>query len=103
MKEPTMTRIFVAFLIGAAACHPSMGERCNPLLFEDECGSGLACTYPPNCGVAFCCPPPATTSVPMCMFPPYCSGDACCPIVPSTETEDDSSRNCLPCPADAGA
>jgi hypothetical protein len=40
-------------------CHPSEGERCNPLLFNDECTAGnpqLSCVYPPNCPVAYCCP-----------------------------------------------
>jgi hypothetical protein len=62
-------------LLGLAACHPDEGERCNPSLFTDECESGTACTVPPSCVVAFCCP----TSGPS------------------------ASRNCQACPAgDAG-
>jgi hypothetical protein len=45
-------------LLAVAGCDPSEGDRCNPLLFNDDCTSaGLVCVYPPNCGVAFCCPP----------------------------------------------
>jgi hypothetical protein len=50
----------------AAACKPSEGDRCNPLLFSDECGSGLACTYPAGCGVAYCCPPSTTNAPATC-------------------------------------
>jgi hypothetical protein len=53
-----MIRIFGLFAVVCcfAACHPSEGSRCNPLLFNDECNSGFTCTYPKNCGVAYCCP-----------------------------------------------
>jgi hypothetical protein len=61
-----MTRIFaiLAFTtlgFAAGGCHPDEGERCNPLLFNDECyaaNHNLHCVYPPNCGIAFCCPAP---------------------------------------------
>jgi hypothetical protein len=46
-----------ALLLAGASCTPAEGERCNPLRFNDECGSGLQCTYPKGCGVAYCCPP----------------------------------------------
>jgi len=48
--------VLALFAVACAACDPTEGDRCNPLLFEDECASGLACTVPPNCVVAFCCP-----------------------------------------------
>jgi hypothetical protein len=59
-----MKRIFGALglLIALAGCHPGEGERCNPLLFNDECTGGLKCIYPTNCGVAYCCPPPELMS-----------------------------------------
>jgi hypothetical protein len=47
----------VAWLL-AVACHPDAGERCNPLLFSDEChgdNSNIYCTVPANCAVAYCC------------------------------------------------
>jgi hypothetical protein len=60
----------------AAGCHPDEGERCNPLLFSDECSAAdprLSCVYPPNCGVAYCCPAPSkfsATSSPNCLACP---------------------------------
>jgi len=47
-----------ALLLSYLGCTPIEGERCNPQLFNDACGSGTQCTYPKNCGVAYCCPPP---------------------------------------------
>ena len=47
--------LFAASIL-LGACHPGEGERCNPLLFNDECNPGFQCTYPANCGVAYCCP-----------------------------------------------
>ncbi len=78
-----MKRVFkvfglVALLSGAAACHPDEGERCNPLLFTDECNPGEMCTYPTNCGVAYCCPPPARIT-------------------------SKTSGNCRPCPGHGGS
>jgi len=46
----------LAAMLLAAGCHPDEGVRCNPSLFTDECESGTACTVPPNCVVAYCCP-----------------------------------------------
>jgi hypothetical protein len=46
---------FFALLL-ASGCAPGEGDRCNPLLFSDECGGGLQCTVPQNCAVAYCCP-----------------------------------------------
>ncbi len=45
-----------AVVLMLGACHPDEGERCNPMLFTDECARGLACTVPAGCAVAFCCP-----------------------------------------------
>jgi hypothetical protein len=52
------TILGIAFALTLAGCKPDEGERCNPLLFNDECHSaknGLSCVYPPGCGVAYCC------------------------------------------------
>jgi hypothetical protein len=75
-----MTRIFGLLALAAlacfvAACHPGVGERCNPLRFTDDCPSGTACTYPASCGVAYCCPTvlvsdPSTITIPNCMACP---------------------------------
>jgi hypothetical protein len=48
--------VSAAALLGLAACTPSEGDRCNPLLFSDECPSPMHCTVPANCAAAFCCP-----------------------------------------------
>ncbi len=63
-----MTRILalLALAFVLAGCHPGEGERCNPMLFTDECNSGFACTYPTGCGVAFCCPTSGQSSNPNC-------------------------------------
>jgi hypothetical protein len=74
-----MMRTFalLALLFAAAGCkHPGEGERCNPMLFTDQCGT-LSCVYPQGCGVAFCCPVDADGGV-----------------VPNT------TLTCQPCPTD---
>jgi hypothetical protein len=44
-------------LVGSGGCNIGQeGERCNPNLSHDECGAGLACTIPPDCPEAYCCP-----------------------------------------------
>jgi hypothetical protein len=72
----TLGMLSVALLLFVAAgCHPAEGERCNPLLFNDECTAGnasLQCTYPTGCGVAYCCPIHGTSSNPNCQA---CPGD----------------------------
>lgn len=52
-------------LLGAA-CKPTEGVRCNPLLFEDECASGLVCTVPDGCANAVCCPRSGASDDPGC-------------------------------------
>ena len=50
---------FIASLSVLAACKPGPGDRCNPLLFNDDCHdstNNLMCVYPSYCGVAYCCP-----------------------------------------------
>ena len=77
MTRTFLTRVLAIFALVAlagfaAACRPGLGERCNPLRFTDDCPTGTACTYPPSCGVAYCCPTaplsdPAGTPIPSCM------------------------------------
>jgi hypothetical protein len=97
----------VTLLFGCNPDEGELGERCNPLQFTNPCEGQLVCTYPANCGVAFCCPPPQNTNVPMCTFPPDCTGDSCCPPAPTDMAAPPAgpmSNNCLPCAggADAG-
>jgi hypothetical protein len=74
MKRSFVILVFTA--LAAVACHPDEGQRCNPLLFNDECPSNLACTYPPNCGVAYCCPKSGPSAQPNCQACPAADGGA---------------------------
>ncbi len=74
-----MLRIFKAWKVLAitavlsvwVGCTPVEGERCNPQRFTDECANGTQCTYPKNCGVAYCCPAQVTRqSSPNCQACP---------------------------------
>jgi hypothetical protein len=49
------------------------GDRCNPYLSHDECGSGLSCTQPTDCPENYCCPATNPTS-PFCQK--GCAGGA---------------------------
>ncbi len=50
------------------------GDRCNPNLSHDECGSGLSCEQPENCPENYCCPTSGTSANPFCQ--PGCNGGA---------------------------
>jgi hypothetical protein len=50
------------------------GDRCNPFLSHDECGSGLQCTQPSLCPENYCCPTSGTSSNPFCQT--GCNGGA---------------------------
>lgn len=63
-------------LFAVAGCHPNEGERCNPMLFSDECKSGFACTVPQRCAVAYCCPTIGTSSSANCQACPDSDGGA---------------------------
>jgi hypothetical protein len=63
-----------AVVLALAGCHPGEGERCNPMLFTDECEEGFACTYPQGCAVAFCCPTSGTSSNANCQTCPTDDG-----------------------------
>ncbi len=56
----TIDRLLCVVALSLCACTVQEGDRCNPLLFNDDCTStpGLTCQYPMSCGVAFCCPAP---------------------------------------------
>lgn len=61
-----MRALLLAAALFGAACRPTEGVRCNPLLFEDECSSGLQCTVPAGCANAVCCPKSGTSDEPGC-------------------------------------
>lgn len=76
----TLSRISIALfclgtvaVFGAGGCRIGKeGERCNPSLSHDECGSGLACTQPVDCPENYCCPTSGTSSSDYCQ--PGCAG-----------------------------
>jgi hypothetical protein len=60
-------------LVGGGGCNAgNLGERCNPDLSHDECGSGLSCQQPVNCPENYCCPTSGTTTNVFCQ--PGCNG-----------------------------
>lgn len=76
-----MTRLLLslgisALLLAGAGCSPGEGERCNPMLFNDECSQGLKCTFPAGCGVSFCCPVSTSSSNANCQQCPVQDGGA---------------------------
>lgn len=79
------------FAIGCEGGHE--GDRCNPLLSHDECGSGLSCQQPPKCAESYCCPANASSST-----HPFCNGASCSQVdaAPSEQPAGDAAV-----PADA--
>ena len=66
--------VVAALALGCAACDPEEGDRCNPMLFVDDCANNTVCTVPPNCVVAFCCPKSGASTNANCQACP--AGDA---------------------------
>lgn len=57
----------VLALAGGGGCNVgNEGERCNPSLSHDECGSGLSCQQPQDCPENYCCPTSGTSSNVFC-------------------------------------
>jgi hypothetical protein len=48
------------------------GDRCNPNLSHNDCGSGLTCIQPSGCAENYCCPADPSKS-----SNPYCNGAGC--------------------------
>jgi hypothetical protein len=85
---------FVATALVTPACDVGKeGERCNPLLTNDECGSGLSCQEPTDCPESYCCPTMGTSTNPYCQH--GCAGGlaAICAASPAASPD---------CPTDAG-
>jgi hypothetical protein len=77
--SPLLSRIGSALIVLVSAtalatgCNQGAeGDRCNPALSHDECGSGLQCTQPVDCPENYCCPASGTSSNPYCQ--PGCAG-----------------------------
>lgn len=86
----------------AAGCNQGQeGDRCNPDLSHDECGSGLSCQQPRDCPENYCCPTSGTTSNPYCQ--PGCNGgqasicaaggDADCPTDAAADAAGDGGHD----------
>ncbi len=70
-----MKRIAFFFIVLVLSCEQGReGDRCNPNLSHDECGSGLTCQQPENCPENYCCPTSGTSTNPLCQ--PGCNGGA---------------------------
>lgn len=52
----------------ASACETGgkEGDRCNPLVLQDECNGGLHCR-PATCSEAYCCPTARSSADPHCI------------------------------------
>jgi hypothetical protein len=77
MLRLVMSMLTLASVFALTGCGaPSLGERCNPLLFSvsDQCQAGLSCVYPKGCGVAYCCPTTGTSNEPNCQACPSDAG-----------------------------
>ena len=87
----------VAALLGSGlivvACEQGgEGNRCNPDLSHDECGSGLTCQQPLPCVENYCCPVDRSTST-----NPYCQGaPSVCPSDDAGATADDAGSDTGP-------
>jgi hypothetical protein len=84
----------------AVGCNTGgQGERCNPLLSHNECGSGLVCNGSiSDCPEAYCCPTD-TSEITSDLCKPGCAGGAFAEITASCSS---STPNPL-CACFAGA
>lgn len=68
-----------ALTFGGCETGGKEGDRCNPLVLQDECNSGLHCTLV-TCSVAYCCPTNGSSTDPSCANAEGCpdpdAGDA---------------------------
>jgi hypothetical protein len=55
----------VVILEGACETGGKEGWKCNPLVLQDECSSGLRCTSA-TCSEAYCCPTSGSSTDPHC-------------------------------------
>jgi hypothetical protein len=72
----------------------SEGDRCNPALSHDECGSGLQCTQPALCPENYCCPVSGPISNPYCQT--GCAGGAAAICVASMDQDACAFAGMLP-------
>ncbi|HEY0869393.1 MAG TPA: hypothetical protein VGD55_03260 [Acidothermaceae bacterium] len=71
MKTSTLAKhlasLAATFAVVLLACNQgSEGDRCNPDLSHDECGSGLSCTTPVDCPESYCCASDGKSTNPYC-------------------------------------
>jgi len=83
----TMMRLLVLASLCMLACEEGReGDRCNPDLSHDECGSGLSCQQPVNCPENYCCPTSGESTNPFCQ--PGCSGGLAAICAATNDTWD---------------
>ena len=117
MKSRTFAKHLAIFVAAVAAiliaCNQgSEGDRCNPDLSHNECGSGLSCTQPALCPETYCCATDGTSTNPYCQT--GCSGGAAsmcnagaddagaCAFACKSDPSDLSSSAASACSDDAG-
>jgi hypothetical protein len=76
------------------------GDRCNPDLSHDECGSGLACTQPALCPENYCCPTSGQSSNGYCQT--GCNGGALSICMATTAAGNPDPNACAFAYPDAG-
>jgi hypothetical protein len=78
--------VVVAIVVaGACALGGKEGDRCNPLVLQDECNAGLHCRYA-TCSEAYCCPTDRAST------DPNCTAAGC----PDTDAGADSGTDAAP-------
>ena len=104
--------VVVVGLLAFGGCETGgkVGDRCNPLVQQDECNSGLHCQLV-TCSVAYCCPTSGSSSEPNCANAEGCpdpdageaeGGDAEVEAAAETGTGTDAGADAAEPDADAG-
>jgi hypothetical protein len=77
----------IVAIVVAGACNlgGDEGDRCNPLVLQDECNAGLHCRYA-TCSQAYCCPTDHASAE------PNCAGAGC----PDTDAAADGGTDATP-------
>jgi hypothetical protein len=88
----TLTAVAAALAVLAGACDTggAEGDRCNPLVQQDECDNGLHCTAA-TCSESYCCRIDGTSS------DPHCHAEGCPdPDAGAAEAGSDAAEDAAP-------